>query len=60
MQINLMEPENLKKLFEEMDIDCKIRVALSVLSGRKRFVEQLSIECGIMNTRDKEKESIEL
>lgn len=54
MQINLMDPENLKKLLGEMDLDCALRVVLSALAGKKRFVEQLSVECTVMSKRGKE------
>jgi hypothetical protein len=46
------------KIIEEinkMDKDCAIRAVLSMLGGKKKFVDQYALECNIMKLRYEEK-----
>ena len=52
MEIDLLNSENIKKLLDSMDKDCATRLALSALSGRKKFLKQLNIEATVQGMRE--------
>ncbi len=56
MEVDLLNSENLKKLFDSIDKDCAQRLAMSAVAGRRKFLIQLNIECGIQVLRDEAKE----
>ncbi len=51
-KINLLDPETIKKLLIELDLDCGQRMVLAAIGGKKAFLKQLSIECNIQNKRN--------
>lgn len=53
--LNLLDPENMKKLLSELDDDCKARLATAAIGGKKAFLSQLTLECGIQNRRNEQK-----
>lgn len=53
MNIDLLDPENIKKLFAELGVERSVRAVLAALTGKKQFVEQLTLECGLANDERK-------
>ena len=54
------DPKSIEALLSRMDKDCATRAILSVIGGKKKFIEQFAIECGIMANRSKNKGEIEI
>jgi len=55
-----VDKKSLENLFKQMDDDCVVRVLLSALSGKSRFLAQLSLECQVMKQREDCQETCEI
>jgi hypothetical protein len=49
--MKLDDQKTIETFLAKMDKDCSIRVAISAVGGRKKFAEQMEVECNVMASR---------